>query len=177
MAPIAWAALPRSADIQAVIWQKFILNIAINPICAATGLRLGELARLPATDALQDRILDEALAVVAAKGLVLPDPDIRATVKRHSWSKFSKPSMLQHIERGRRTEIDALNGALVREAAVLAVQVNGKLRATIEVSVNAGRETVEALALAEPNVQKFMEGLSVRKVIVVPGKIVNIVAG
>jgi leucyl-tRNA synthetase len=67
--------------------------------------------------------------------------------------------------------------ALVREAATLAVQVNGKLRATIEVSVNAGKETIEALALAEPNVQKFMEGLAVRKVIVVPGKIVNIVAG
>jgi leucyl-tRNA synthetase len=67
--------------------------------------------------------------------------------------------------------------ALVREAATLAVQLNGKLRATLEVSLNASKETIEALALAEPNVQKFMEGLTVRKVIVVPGKIVNIVAG
>ena len=67
--------------------------------------------------------------------------------------------------------------ALVREAATLAVQLNGKLRATLEVSVHTSRETIEALALAEPNVQKFMEGLTVRKVIVVPGKIVNIVAG
>ncbi len=67
--------------------------------------------------------------------------------------------------------------ALVREAAVLAVQVNGKLRATLEVPLSASRESVEALALAEPNVQKFMEGLTVRKVILVPGKIVNIVAG
>jgi leucyl-tRNA synthetase len=69
------------------------------------------------------------------------------------------------------------SAALVREAATLAVQLNGKLRATLEVSVNASKETIEALALAEPNVQKFMEGLTVRKVIVVPGKIVNIVAG
>jgi leucyl-tRNA synthetase len=67
--------------------------------------------------------------------------------------------------------------ALVRDAVTLAVQVNGKLRATIEVSPNTGKETIEALAMAEPNVQKFLEGLSVRKVIVVPGKIVNIVAG
>ena len=67
--------------------------------------------------------------------------------------------------------------ALVRDAVVLAVQVNGKLRATIEVAVSASKENIEALALAEPNVQKFMEGMSVRKVIVVPGKIVNIVAG
>ena len=67
--------------------------------------------------------------------------------------------------------------ALVRDALTLAVQVNGKLRGTIEVPVNVAREEAERLALAEPNVAKFMEGLSVRKVIVVPGKIVNIVAG
>ena len=67
--------------------------------------------------------------------------------------------------------------ALVRDAVTLAVQVNGKLRGTIEMPVDATREAVEAAALAEPNVAKFMDGLSVRKVIVVPGKIVNIVAG
>ncbi|GAB2652489.1 leucine--tRNA ligase [Arenimonas aestuarii] len=67
--------------------------------------------------------------------------------------------------------------ALVRDSVTLAVQVNGKLRGTLEVSANAGKDTVEALALAEPNVQKFIEGLAVRKVIVVPGKIVNIVVG
>jgi len=67
--------------------------------------------------------------------------------------------------------------ALTRDAVTLAVQVNGKLRGTIEVPVNLDKAEVERLALAEPNVAKFMEGLSVRKVIVVPGKIVNIVAG
>ena len=65
----------------------------------------------------------------------------------------------------------------MRDTVTLAVQVNGKLRGTIEVAAGASKETVEALAQAEPNVQKFMEGLSVRKVIVVPGKIVNIVVG
>ena len=67
--------------------------------------------------------------------------------------------------------------ALQREAVTLAVQVNGKLRGTIEVAVDATREAIEAQALAEPNVQAFLKGLSVRKVIVVPGKIVNVVAG
>ena len=66
--------------------------------------------------------------------------------------------------------------ALARDAVTLAVQVNGKLRGTIEVPVNVAKEDAERLALAEPNVVKFMEGLTVRKVIVVPGKIVNIVA-
>jgi leucyl-tRNA synthetase len=67
--------------------------------------------------------------------------------------------------------------ALVRDAVTLAVQVNGKLRGTIDVAVDMPREAVEAAALAEPGVAKFLEGRAVRKVIVVPGKIVNIVAG
>lgn len=66
--------------------------------------------------------------------------------------------------------------ALQRDAVTLAVQVNGKLRGTIEVAVNVAKEEAERLALAEPNVIKYLEGLTVRKVIVVPGKIVNIVA-
>ena len=67
--------------------------------------------------------------------------------------------------------------ALTRDAVTLAVQVNGKLRGTIDVPVNLDKAEIERLALAETNVAKFMEGLAVRKVIVVPGKIVNIVAG
>ncbi|WP_425563098.1 leucine--tRNA ligase [Luteimonas vadosa] len=67
--------------------------------------------------------------------------------------------------------------ALARDAVTLAVQVNGKLRGTIEVATDATREAVEAQALAEPHVARFLEGVAVRKVIVVPGKIVNIVAG
>ncbi|MCK7595180.1 leucine--tRNA ligase [Pseudomarimonas salicorniae] len=66
--------------------------------------------------------------------------------------------------------------ALKRDAVTLAVQVNGKLRAQIEVAVDAPRDAIEKQALGEPMVQKFTEGLTVRKVIVVPGKIVNVVA-
>ncbi|MBN7134736.1 leucine--tRNA ligase [Lysobacter enzymogenes] len=66
--------------------------------------------------------------------------------------------------------------ALARDAVTLAVQVNGKLRGTIEVAVSAAKDEIEKLALAEPNAVKYLEGLTVRKVIVVPGKIVNIVA-
>jgi leucyl-tRNA synthetase len=66
--------------------------------------------------------------------------------------------------------------ALVRDAVTLAVQVNGKLRGTIEVGVQTPKDEIEALALAEPNVVRFMDGMTVKKIIVVPGKIVNIVA-
>jgi leucyl-tRNA synthetase len=66
---------------------------------------------------------------------------------------------------------------MVRDQVTLAIQVNGKLRGTIDVSADLPREQIEILARAEPNTAKFMEGMEVRKVIIVPGKIVNIVAG
>ncbi|WHZ18928.1 MAG: Leucyl-tRNA synthetase [Rhodanobacteraceae bacterium] len=67
--------------------------------------------------------------------------------------------------------------ALVRDSVTLAVQVNGKLRGTLEAALDAPREQLEAQALGLPNVVAVMEGKTMRKVIVVPGKIVNIVAG
>src|SRR6185437_15838115 len=66
--------------------------------------------------------------------------------------------------------------ALVRATLTVAVQVNGKLRATIDLPTQADAAEAEAAARAQPQVQRALEGLAVRKVIVVPGKIVNIVA-
>ncbi|MBE7376838.1 leucine--tRNA ligase [Pseudomonas lopnurensis] len=66
--------------------------------------------------------------------------------------------------------------ALVQDSLTLVVQVNGKLRGQIEVPASASREEVEATARANENVLRFTEGLAIRKVIVVPGKLVNIVA-
>ena len=63
------------------------------------------------------------------------------------------------------------------ESVTLAVQVNGKLRGQIEVAADAARDVIEQAALADAGVLKFLEGLGVKKIIVVPGKIVNIVAG
>ncbi len=66
--------------------------------------------------------------------------------------------------------------ALIEDEKLIVVQVNGKVRAKITVAADATKETVEALALADDNVIKFTEGSSIRKVIYVPGKLVNIVA-
>jgi leucyl-tRNA synthetase len=65
--------------------------------------------------------------------------------------------------------------ALVKSSIDMVIQVNGKLRAKISVDANADRDTIQQLALADDNVQRFMEDKTVRKVIVVPGKLVNIV--
>jgi len=56
------------------------------------------------------------------------------------------------------------------------VQVNGKLRATIKAKLNESKEELEKAALTNENVQRFIDGLTIRRVIVVPNKIVNIVA-
>jgi len=66
--------------------------------------------------------------------------------------------------------------ALTRDSIEMVVQVNGKVRAKMTVAVAADKENVEAMALEQNNVQRFLEGVTVRKVIVVPGKLVNIVA-
>lgn len=57
------------------------------------------------------------------------------------------------------------------------VSFNGKMRFTIEMSADASKEEVEKAALSHESASKWIEGKSVRKVIVVPGKIVNIVVG
>jgi len=65
--------------------------------------------------------------------------------------------------------------ALTTSTVELVVQVNGKLRARISVGAEADEKTVRETALADPNVQKFIGDSAVRKVIVVPGKLVNVV--
>ena len=66
--------------------------------------------------------------------------------------------------------------ALSRDSIEIVVQVNGKVRAKMDAPADADKDTVETLALAQDNVQRFLENVTVRKVIVVPGKLVNIVA-
>ena len=70
-------------------------------------------------------------------------------------------------------EVD--KSALVRDSIDIVVQVNGKLRARINIASNASRDDAEKAALADDNVQRFTEGKAIVKVIVVPGKLVNIV--
>jgi leucyl-tRNA synthetase len=65
--------------------------------------------------------------------------------------------------------------ALAQTELTLVVQVNGKLRGHITVPIAAGQEEIRQAALADPNVQKFVAGQPIKKVIVVPGKLVNVV--
>ena len=65
---------------------------------------------------------------------------------------------------------------LVEDTVEYPVQVNGKVRGRITVAADADNDTVEAAALAEENVARTLDGAAPKKVIVVPGRMVNIVA-
>ncbi len=71
-------------------------------------------------------------------------------------------------------EVD--ESALKRDTIELVVQVNGKVRGKVQVPADADKEAVEATALGDENVQRFIDGKDVKKVIVVPGRLVNVVA-
>ena len=64
---------------------------------------------------------------------------------------------------------------LIDKEITIAIQVSGKLRATIEVSPDISREDLQNIALSSPSIQKFINGLEIKKVIIVPRKIINIV--
>ena len=70
---------------------------------------------------------------------------------------------------------EADEGALESDQVEIVVQVNGKLRARLAVAADASKNDVEAAALADENVQRYIEGKDIRKLIVVPGRLVNIV--
>ncbi|AGA85132.1 leucine--tRNA ligase [Stutzerimonas stutzeri] len=120
-----------------------------------------------ATATEQDRaLLQEGLETVAL--LLAP---ITPHISHELWQQLGKPGAIIDASWPKVDE-----SALVQDSLTLVVQVNGKLRGQIEVAAAATREEVEAAARSNENVLRFTEGLTIRKVIVVPGKLVNIVA-
>ncbi len=66
--------------------------------------------------------------------------------------------------------------ALTQDVITVVIQINGKLRGKLDIPADTDSREVERLALAEQNIRKHLEGLTVRKVVVIPGKLVNVVA-
>lgn len=115
----------------------------------------------------QDRaLLQEGLETVAL--LLAP---ITPHISHELWSRLGRSGAI--IDAGWPV-LD--ENALVQDSLQLVIQVNGKLRGQIDMPASASREEIEAAARSNENVLRFTEGLTIRKVIVVPGKLVNIVA-
>jgi leucyl-tRNA synthetase len=91
-------------------------------------------------------------------------------ITQELWNKLGNKGLIVDVQWPTYDE-----SAMVRDELKLMVQVNGKLRAKINVSADANKDEIEAMALNDENVKKFSEGQTIRKVIVVPGRLVNIV--
>ena len=99
-------------------------NAATNALTAVTGSNVGQLADSPDGRAVARTIVAEVASVALRKGIAVREKGVLATLDdAFANHREHKPSMLQDMLRGRRTEIDALNGAVVREAAALGMRV------------------------------------------------------
>jgi leucyl-tRNA synthetase len=138
-----------------------------NTAIAAVMELCNELGRLDSGDEASRAVLHEGLH--AAVRLLVP---IVPHICHHLWQQLGGDGDATYAPWPTVDE-----SALVRDSIEIVVQVNGKVRARMEVAADADREALEAAALAQDNARRFMEGKTVRKVIVVPGKLVNIVVG
>lgn len=111
-----------SENIQGIIWDKLIVNVAINPLTAITSLKNGDLLLYPELlDIMRDAV-EETIEIAYAKGIKLSHQDPFKYVKEVCRaSAANKSSMLQDILNGRNTEIDMINGAVVREGEERAI--------------------------------------------------------
>ncbi|NDV91617.1 leucine--tRNA ligase [Alteromonas sp. 345S023] len=137
-----------------------------NTAIAAIMELLNHLQKAPQDEAQDIAVMREAVESV----LLLLNP-ITPHICHTLWHMLGYDS---DIEQAAWPEAD--KDALVEDEKLIVVQVNGKVRAKITVAADASKESIEADAKAQPNVQQFIDGKTIRKVIVVPGRLVNIVA-
>ncbi len=101
-------------DPDSLLWGKLVINAAINPLTALLGVPNGALLERPTARALMVAVAREAAAVAVAQGLHLPYPDpVMAVETIARRTAANRSSMLQDIQRGAPTEIDAICGAIV----------------------------------------------------------------
>jgi leucyl-tRNA synthetase len=138
--------------------QKF----QFNTVASACMKILNALERLPEEDTAAD---EEGTSILIR--LLAP---ITPHISHHLWHELG---FGEDVMRAPWPEPDP--AALEQDEVELVVQVNGKLRGSILVPKQADKSTIENLALSNPNVQKFVAGQNVKKVVVVPGRLVNLV--
>ena len=100
-------------DIMAVLWQKLLINVGINPVSALTRLANGRLPEIPAAWEVVSVAVEEAQAVGQAAGVSLPADPMTRVLEVCRATAANRSSMLQDVLVPRPTEIDALNGQIV----------------------------------------------------------------
>ncbi|MEM7279025.1 MAG: class I tRNA ligase family protein, partial [Pseudomonadota bacterium] len=149
----------------AKVSDDFARRYTFNTVVAASMELLNTINRFQPADELGRAVRHEGLqAVVAMLAPITPH------VCHSLWQDLGNRGPLIDAVW---PEVDA--AAMVRDQIELVLQVNGKLRARLSVSPDISKDEVIEAALADPNVQKFMDGKPTRKCIYVPGKLVNVV--
>lgn len=150
-----WAARIDAAGVPAVhtdvlpalLWAKVFYNAALNPLGALLDLHYGALPEHPTSRDLMDAVIGEAFAVASAEAVSLPWPDA-AAYRNEFYGRLvpatynHRSSMLQDLSHGRRTEIDAINGAVWKRGAARGIDapVNAALTRLVRV-VEDGRRS------------------------------------
>jgi 2-dehydropantoate 2-reductase len=121
------------------VWRKALVNAAINPVTAARGVVNGELIKEPLrTEALQ--LLGEALAVARSAGFDFTSEEVTRDFERIARATAAnRSSMLQDLDRGRPTEIDAISGEILREAARHGLDLPATRAIVAEITARAAR--------------------------------------
>lgn len=120
---------------------------------------------------------DQAVMLESLRAVILMLTPITPHMCHYLWQALAQKTdrnQNESVENAQWPTVD--ESALVEDEKLIIVQVNGKLRAKITVAADASKETVETLGLNDENVVKFTEGNTIRKVIYIPGKLLNIVA-
>jgi 2-dehydropantoate 2-reductase len=121
-------------DVVAMQWEKLICNVAYSAPCALTGLTVGQVMDDPDMGPISRAAAIEAWTVARALGVAINITDPVAHVRAFAASMpGARPSLLQDLERGRRGEIDVINGAVPIAAAKVGLEapVNATLRALV----------------------------------------------
>jgi 2-dehydropantoate 2-reductase len=119
-----------TSEIESLIWGKLAVNAAINPLTTLLGVPNGVLLEQPQSRRLMALAANEVAAVASAQDIQLPYDELSAAVEDVARrTAHNHSSMLQDIQRGAPTEIEAINGAVVRaaERAGISVPVNQSL--------------------------------------------------
>ncbi|PHS67825.1 MAG: leucine--tRNA ligase [Methylophaga sp.] len=143
------------------IGRRHTFNTAI----AAVMELMNALGKLTDTSEQARAVVQELLE----KTVLMLSP-ITPHISHHLWQLLGHDEAVVNV---RWPDVD--KSALVQDKIELMVQVNGKLRSKVSIAADANNDAIEAMALADENVKRFTEGKQIRKVIVVPGRLVNIV--
>ena len=166
------AAIPKELaavrrDVHAVLKQANydIGRHQFNTVASAAMKILNTLERAPGEGTARNAVVHEGLSVLLR--LVSP---ITPHISHHLWRELK---FGEDVLAAAWPESDA--AALIEDEIELVVQVNGKKRGDVRVPREADAKAIEAIVLANPAVQKFVSGQAIKKVVVVPGRLVNVV--